>query len=101
MLSNEFAQYDDPSKARGVWNSYRKDMYFDGQVKDGIIILKDCRTAEELDVKLNSLDEMVRESHAGKISQNNIEDDDDEGEYQYAAKLFEEIRELKPHLIQF
>ena len=77
MTNEEYKEYDNPEKAQRVWLLYRKELRRSGLIGEGISIKRDCKTFEELDVRLNELLDNKERARAGIPSQTSIPVDRD------------------------
>lgn len=49
-----FKHYDNPIRARRVWNAYEND-FTEGNIIQARAFVQECRTADDLDIKLDIL----------------------------------------------
>ena len=60
-----FSEYNDPEKAKIIWDSYQEELLGRDLLIRGETILAECNDCDSLDARLNLLAEEARYNHAG------------------------------------
>lgn len=87
----DFKSYDDPVKARRVWNEYVADIKARGGLSDAEVALGESTRVDQLDCKLDSLFTRLRQITIEDQFPGHI-DWDATGTYANAARAVEESR---------
>lgn len=84
-----FDHYDNPEKARRVWNTYEED-FSNSNIIQARLFVRKCRTADDLDIKLDILVGKPVHIVGNPCPSLNDIDEDSNGAYSNARRALEE-----------
>jgi hypothetical protein len=90
-MAEDFSSYQDPERARKIWNSYKNDIKGGlGGLRRARTLLAECRTSDELEVRLDLLLIEIQSGHSMKYAGKSAPvDSDSDGSLGNSTRLLE------------